>query len=186
MKYLKENQYYFPTWTELASYLQGSLNLPEKSVIITDDDGSGTFFSLAYPILAKYQIPATSFLITSWSGDPSKFGVDRNLISFQSHSHAMHQGGCSEGHGGRFMCIDYQSGIDDIETASKIVGSKDVFCYPFGDVNDNAKQMLADAGYKIAVTTAYGVAQIGDDMLELPRIRVSGGQSLDQFIASIN
>ena len=185
MKYLKDNQYYFPTWTELASYLDGNLNLPEKSVIITDDDGSSTFFSLAYPVLAKYQILATSFLITSWSGDPAQFNVDRNLISFQSHSHAMHTGGCDTGHSGLFQCIDYQAGYDDLTTSKTILGSSDAFCYPFGDYNDFTKQLLKDTGYKVAVTTEYGFAKIGMDKLALPRIRIQGTTDLAGFIASI-
>lgn len=184
VKYLKDNKYYFPTWIEMNDYLDGKLNLPEKSVIITDDDGSGTFFSLAYPILVKYQVPATSFIITSWT-NPSTMSIDRNLISFQSHSHAMHDSGCSEGHGGKFMCIDYQSGVDDLTTSKQITGASDVFCYPFGDYNDNAKQMLRDTGYKMAVTVEYGKAKIGMDKLELPRIRINSGISLDQFISSV-
>ena len=186
MKYLVDNSYYFPTWDELVSYINGNLYLPEKSIIITADDGNPTFFNKAYPILVKYQIPATSFLITSWSGNPDSLNVDRSLISFQSHSHAMHDGGCSEGHGGRFMCIDYKSGIDDLNTSKQILGSSDAFCYPFGDYNDSAKQMLSDTGFKVAVTTEYGNVRIGDDKLSLPRIRISGGIDLSDFISSIN
>lgn len=186
MKYLKDNNYYFPTWKELANYFDGSLNLPQKSIIITADDGSPTFFSLAYPVLAKYQIPATSFLITSWSGDPAQFNVDKNLISFQSHSNAMHTGGCDSGHGGLFQCINYQSGYDDLIASQQITGNKDVFCYPFGDYNDFGKQLLRDTGFTFAVTTEGGIAQKGMDKLALPRVRMQGTYDLADFIAVIN
>ena len=185
MKYLRDNNYYFPTWSELNDYFDGKLNLPQKSIIITDDDGSSTFFSLAYPVLVKYQIPATSFLITSWSGGPAQFNVDRNLISFQSHSDAMHTGGCDTGHGGLFQCIDYQSGYDDLQKSIQIVGSNDVFCYPFGDYNDFTKQLLRDTGFKFAVTTEWGTAQLGMDKLALPRVRIQGTYDLADFIAVI-
>jgi len=185
VKYLSDNGYYTPTWTELADYIDGTKILPEKSIVLTFDDGSATFFSIAYPILLKYQMHATSFIVTSWT-DPSGLSVDRNLISFQSHSHDMHQGGCEGGHGGLFQCIDHQLGLDDLNTSKRITGSSDAFCYPFGDYNDSEKQLLAEAGYKIAVTTEYGKAQIGMDKLQLPRIRMNGGTSLDGFITSIN
>lgn len=185
MKYLVDNSYYFPTWTELSDYLDGKLNLPQKSIIITVDDGSSTFFNEAYPVLDNYQIPATSFLITSWSGNPDQFNVDRNLISFQSHSHAMHEGGCTGGHGGKMLCIDYQAGLDDLNTSIQLLGSNDAFCYPFGDYNETAIQMLNEAGFKIAVTTEWGNAMIGQNKLAIPRIRISGGISMPEFIANI-
>lgn len=34
MKYLSENNYYFPTWDEVASFIDGKQVLPEKSVVI--------------------------------------------------------------------------------------------------------------------------------------------------------
>ncbi len=98
----------------------------------------------------------------------------------------MNQAGCNTGHGGRFMCIDYQSGIADLNNSKQVLGSSDAFCYPFGDYNDAAKQMLSDAGFKIAVTTEYRVAKISKDKLQIPRIRVPGGTSLESFISSIN
>lgn len=185
IKYLVDNRYYFPTWTELDKYIDGKIFLPENSIIISVDDASDTFFNLAYPILVKYHVPATSFVISSWR-NPASLAVDKNLISFQSHSHSMHQAGCSEGHGGRLMCIDHDSGVSDLNTSISIVKSSDVFCYPFGDYNDAAKQMLRDAGFQMAVTTEYGKAKIGDDKLQLARIRVSKSTTLESFVNSLH
>jgi len=186
VKYLADNGYYTPTWSELADYIDGTKVLPEKSVILTFDDGASSFFSLAYPVLVKYQIHATSFIVTSWTTNPDSLGVNRNLISFQSHSNDMHQGGCEGGHGGLFQCIDHQLGLDDLNASKQVTGSSDAFCYPFGDYNDSEKQLLREAGFKVAVTTEYGKAQIGMDKLQLPRIRMNGGTSLEGFIESIN
>jgi len=185
VKYLADNGYYTPTWSELGDYIDGTKVLPEKSIMLTFDDGSSTFFDIAYPVLVKYQIHATSFIVTSWT-DPKNLTVDLNLISFQSHSNDMHQGGCTGGHGGLFQCIDHQLGLNDLNASKQVTGSSDVFCYPFGDYNDSEKQLLREAGFKIAVTTEYGKAQIGIDKLQLPRIRMNGGTSLDGFIGAIN
>ena len=186
MEYLSDNGYYTPTWRELADYIDGTKILPEKSIILTFDDGASSFFSLAYPVLVKYQIQATSFIVTSWTTNPDSLDVDRKLISFQSHSNDMHQGGCTGGHGGLFQCIDHQLGLDDLNKSKQVTGSSDAFCYPFGDYNDSEKQLLLEAGFKIAVTTEYGKAKIGMEKLQLPRIRMNGGTSLDGFIGAIN
>ncbi|MGN0332086.1 MAG: hypothetical protein ACI4D9_03530, partial [Lachnospiraceae bacterium] len=61
LKYLVENNYYFPTWEEVKEYVQGELLLPEKSVVLTFDDGAYSFLNLGVPLFNKYKIPVTSF-----------------------------------------------------------------------------------------------------------------------------
>ena len=39
MKYLAENDFYFPTWEQVENYIDGKQELPEKSIVITVDDG---------------------------------------------------------------------------------------------------------------------------------------------------
>ena len=64
MKYLAENDFYFPTWEQVENYIEGKQELPEKSIVITVDDGDPSFFELAVPIIQKYKIPTTSFVFT--------------------------------------------------------------------------------------------------------------------------
>jgi peptidoglycan/xylan/chitin deacetylase (PgdA/CDA1 family) len=49
------------------------------------------------------------------------------------------------------------------------------FCYPSGDLDDEAAAAVKRAGYEGATTTAAGLASPGDDPYRLPRIRVSPG-----------
>ncbi|MFH1858527.1 MAG: polysaccharide deacetylase family protein, partial [Candidatus Omnitrophota bacterium] len=41
---------------------------PEKSIVLTFDDGYKDNFHRAYPVLEKYRLPATIFLLLSWIG----------------------------------------------------------------------------------------------------------------------
>ena len=68
IKYLKENNFYFPTWEEVEKSIDRDIILPEKSVVLTFDDGDDSFFELAVPILQKYNVNGTSFVISSWYG----------------------------------------------------------------------------------------------------------------------
>lgn len=184
IKYLSDNKYYFPTWDEVKQFIAGEISLPEKSIVVTADDGNPSFFNLAVPILTKYNVPATSFLITSWT-DPKNITTNKDLITFMSHSHAMHDGGCEGGHGGLFRCLEHDKAIADLKTSRDIIGGGDVFCYPFGDYTDQAIQELKEAGFKIAVTTEYGKAEPGMNPLLLPRIRISQTTDLASFISAI-
>ena len=185
MKYLHDNNYYFPTWQELADYIDGKINLPTKSVIVTCDDGHKSFFNLAIPILNKYNIKATGFIITS---KPSAQKIPKyrsENINFQSHTHNMHRAGCTGGRGGLFRCISHDKGVADLKESIKITGSSDAIAYPFGDITENTLAITKDAGFKIGVTIKYGRAKKGMDKLQLPRIRVSRGTSMNSFIGSL-
>lgn len=59
MAYLAENDYRTYTMSEAAAVLYNSLAFPEKSVIITFDDGYASNYELAYPILQEYGLKAT-------------------------------------------------------------------------------------------------------------------------------
>ena len=181
IKYLVDNNYYFPTWQELLNYINGNGTLPEKSIVITVDDGAESFFRLAVPVLKKYNVHATSFLITSWCGNLDQYRG--GVIEFQSHSNDMHRAG-SDGKG-RILTISHDAGIQDLKTSQEICGNSFVFCYPFGHYSNYAKSLLKEAGFSMAVTTAYGKVYKGMDPYQLPRIRMSSGDTVNSFINKI-
>lgn len=177
MKYLSENNFYFPTWEEVEQYIDGKKELPEKSVVITVDDGDPTFFDLAVPIIQKYNVQATSFIVTEWYG--YRAGNKEANISYQSHSDRMHEG-ASNGKG-VMLSWSYDKILEDVTTSSKSLGGATIFCYPFGQYNDLDKKVLKDAGYKLAFTTEGGRVYKESDKYALPRVRMSKGVSLSAF-----
>lgn len=180
LKYLKENNYFFPTFEELSQYINGELELPKKSVILTVDDGNVTFFALAAPLIEQYEIPVTSFAITS----QCDLMYDSDYINFESHSHDLHKAG--QNGKGLLVNLSYEKIYQDIEQSISILDSNEAFCYPFGHYNTTAKQVLKDIGYKVAFTTKYGRVKVGMDSLELPRIRILRDDSLSSFIAKVS
>ena len=63
IKYLKDKGYYSLSLDEYYDWKQGKIDIPEKSVIITFDDGYYSFKYLAQKVLEKYEFKATCFLI---------------------------------------------------------------------------------------------------------------------------
>ena len=75
MRYLKENGYHVITAEELLAFLEYRQGLPQKSVLITMDDGYRSVYNVAYPILKEYGFPATLFIYTRRSrpgGSPAR------------------------------------------------------------------------------------------------------------------
>jgi len=61
--YMKKNNYINITAEEYFRIRQGSMKKPENAIMITFDDGTGSIWSVAYPLLEKYGFCATVFLI---------------------------------------------------------------------------------------------------------------------------
>lgn len=180
MKYLSENKFYFPSWSEVEAYINGTKTLPEKSVVITIDDGDESFIRLAIPIIEKYNVKATSFVVASWNGDWLPKTYKSSHMDFQSHSYDMHRAGTNGK--GRFVNLSYKDALADVTKSKEMIGNNcTIFCYPFGHYNDTAIKVLKDAGYKLAFTTKGGRVYSGANKYQLPRVRISKGISLSAF-----
>ena len=181
MKYLSENNFYFPTWEQVENYIDGSQELPEKSIVITVDDGDPSFFELAVPIIQKYKIPVTSFVITYWYGD--RANDKQKYVDYESHSYDMHKAG--KNGKGVMLSWDYDKIKDDVLLSSEVLGGANIFCYPFGQYNDLDMKVLKENGYKLAFTTKAGRVKKSSSKYELPRVRISGNTSLSEFIKKV-
>lgn len=76
MRFLKEN-YLLLSPSEAVRILKRRGNFPEKSCMITFDDGWKDNFTCGYPILKKHNIPALVFLSTDFIGTNRQFWHDK-------------------------------------------------------------------------------------------------------------
>ena len=63
MRYLADNHYRTIDSDEYHDILLGNVQLNQKTVVLTFDDGRGSLWSVAYPILKKYGLKAISFIV---------------------------------------------------------------------------------------------------------------------------
>ena len=76
IKYIKKNY----TVISLDQYIESCTKgerLPKKSIIVTIDDGYKSNFTLAFPVLKEFDIPATIFLTTKFIYNKHFLWVDR-------------------------------------------------------------------------------------------------------------
>lgn len=182
LNWLNEEGYYYPTWKEVREYVDGKRLLPSKSIVLCFDDGAKSFLEYGIPVLEKCKVPATCFMITSSDGENKIAEYESEYVTYQSHSDNMHRGGGHIGHGGIFTELPHDEALADLQKSIEICGSRDAFAYPYGDYNDMSRAEVEEAGFLCAMTTQAGKAYPGDDPMLLPRVRMSMGQSLEQFI----
>ncbi len=179
MNHIATGGFYLPTWDELSAFIDGRLWLPNHSVIITDDDADQTWFDLAAPVVDKYKLLTTSFMITAHRQDPAP----NAYVLRRSHTHDMHQAGANGQ--GRIVNLTPDEIAADLEASASVLGVKEVIAYPFGHYNDTAKQGVTQAGFEMARTIEPGYVSIGTDKLALPVVRVNYGMGLDAIVGLI-
>ncbi|MBI1810626.1 MAG: polysaccharide deacetylase family protein [Nitrospirae bacterium] len=90
MEYLHKAGYRTLKIGELISYINGELTLTQKAVVVTFDDGWLDNYMYAFPILKKYKINATVFLITNRvenaSLKNSKFKIQNSKLLIPTHN----------------------------------------------------------------------------------------------------
>jgi len=176
MNHIATSGFYLPTWDELSAFIDGRLFLPNHSVIVTDDDADQTWFDLAAPVVDKYKVLTTSFMITAYRQDPPP----NIYVLRRSHTHDMHRAGANGD--GLITNLSAPEVAADMEASYGVLGVKEVMAYPFGHYNDTAKEGLRQAGWEMARTIEPGYVTIGTDKLALPTVRINYGMGLDALI----
>ncbi|MDD3304453.1 MAG: polysaccharide deacetylase family protein [Clostridia bacterium] len=184
LKYLKDNNYLTMTMKELDLFIDGNIKLPKKSVVITIDDGAMGVSNKAIPLLEKYDLHATLFLITAWF--KKQDFISPNL-EIHSHGDNLHNPGiCPGGQGGAIKCLDKEELLKDLAKARSILDNTTIFCYPFYEYNDYAISVLKEAGFTMAFRGGETKVKPGVDKFKIPRFTFYGSTTLSQFIATIS
>jgi len=80
LKFLAQNDYRTLSGKEFAAAISGETEIPERSVVLSFDDGRASLWTVAYPLLKKYGYQAISFIIPGCIPDTrsrnSKTGED--------------------------------------------------------------------------------------------------------------
>ena len=190
LKYLNENDYFTMKLSELEMYLNGKINIPEKSIVLTIDDG--TVFDLdAIKLLEKYKVNLTMFVITSFVSNISDLKSD--YLDLESHTHNMHNQYECPGYGmqgGGILCLPEEQVLNDLKTSQDILGGSEYFAYPFFDVNDRAIKFLKEAGFKLAFIGQYDTEgysyKYKTDHYKLRRMSIFSDTDLNEFISYLN
>lgn len=185
-EYLKGNGYYYPSFQELRAWVDGKHTLPSKSAILTFDDADISFLQLGIPILAQYEIPATTFVI-SMGSDADVATYANPYIQFESHTYNMHRaGGGGVGKGGIIHALSADEIYEDAIAANGVLdGDAVAMAYPFGDNNERAWEALDRAGILCAFTVKNDYISQGDNPMALSRIRISKDMSVGSFVSAL-
>ena len=185
LEYLKNNNFKILTMNEFVKWIYGEIDIPEKSVLITIDDGAkGTGAhngNKLIPLLEEYKMHATLFLIAGW-WDISNY--QSKYLEVQSHTYDMHKyGDCGKG---QLVCANYESAKQDLQKSLDIIGNNTSFCYPFYSYDNEAIQAIKDLGFKVAFAGGNRDATRNSNKYLIPRYPIHSNITMDRFKEIVN
>ena len=178
MEYLAAEGYTTITIDEMMDALENGTSLPEKSVIITFDDGYADNYEYVYPILKKYGFKATIFLIYDFTNTYPNYLTweqiaemkDSGLIHFESHT--MTHANLAE-----LTSVDElrHEIADSHDLLSEKLGyDMHYIAYPGGRVNEEIERITSAAGYRGGFTVHYGLSTPAEGRYQMDRIPIFG------------
>lgn len=179
-----------PTFTmaQVAAHLAARRPFPPRAIAITFDDGFENLASVAAPIMARYGLRGTVYVISGMVGRTTQW-TDGELelpmmpLLTWAQIKTLQAGGWEIGahsvtHGFLTQCsqADLRRELRESKATLEERSGAQVtaFAYPQGDYDRRVVAETRLAGYTTATTVDQGRAGLEDDPLRLPRLLVSG------------
>lgn len=213
LKYLTSNGYTTVTVEDLINYVYHGKDLPDKSIMLTFDDGYYNNYYYAFPLLKKYKCKAVISPIASMtekftqtqdisvtyghiSDDNIREMVNSGYVEIQNHSYDMHtltpRKGVSKKKGESQE--DYKNAVtSDITKAQNylenVTGKKtSCFVYPFGAKSEGTEEIVREQGFVCTMTCTEEpnvITRDKESLFELGRYRRDGKESMENLMKSI-
>jgi len=205
MEYLKENNFEVLSLQDFLFYYEKG-TFPEKSVMLTFDDGYLSFFNKVFPVLQKYDFPAVVFPIVSHMpglqrtvlfSDKMSFNHIRymnnesGLIDVGSHSYDLHY--YKENNTPAITqqpsesLKDYECRIRrDLATSRNLIEMQMdteviAIAWPYGVTTEKAQEIAKDLGFKVQFELGNTPFTPEDNLLDIPRFLVDT-IDFDEFV----
>lgn len=199
MAYLSRSGYQSISLNDLADHFEKGRPLPSRPVIITFDDGYLDNYTYAYPILKKYGMTATIFVVAGTVGGVNEFDYNggrqpKNKMAGWQELKEMVEGGIAIG--AHTLRHTHLANLKPDEARHEILEGRkileealsrpvDVFCYPYGNYDRDTVSIVREAGFRAAVTTEQGLGKYQEGPYTLKRIRVRGDYSYGHFLEEL-
>lgn len=156
---LQQAGYTFMTAAELGEVIDGTRQLPPKPILLTFDDGHRDFYTDVLPILEKYHVKATSYVISGFLGG-SDFMTPEQVQEVAKSglvdvgAHTVHHIALAKK---PLATVQYELTTSKLAIEALIHKKVVSFAYPYGSFDKQAIQAVEAAGFTTAVSTVPGI-----------------------------
>lgn len=191
---LLSNGYTPVSFEDVCNASKGKFTMPEKPVIISFDDGYDTNYKYAFPIIKKYGVKTTIFVVADTVGKVLESSVHFNweqakemqksgLVSIQSHT--LNHYDLTELD--RFQ-LERELRLSKYLVEKNLGTACDMVAFPYGNYNQTVSDAAKRAGYRVmAQVGEKGVNTVSDvNVKPLVRVTVYGSWTGQDLINMIN
>jgi len=192
VKWLSDNGYKSITLKDLYLFSLGKFTIPKKPVVFTFDDGYQDVFTNAIPILKQFGYTGSFGIITQ---KPGTVAGNNTYASWEVIAQAYlngqeivsHTQNHFDGSNPKFTAdYIYQNLSGSVMDIKKNLGfTTNILIYPYGHYTDTYIEQAKKAGFIMGITVHEGNEINLDNLFELPRVRVHGAETLEEFEKSI-
>jgi len=187
MQYLKDNNYTTLTLDELYKYYTEDYPIPEKSVVLTFDDGYDDNYTSAYPILKQFGFKATIFLISDFIDKMPGYLNSTQVKELNANGMSIECHTVDHPHLDQLTVDQQKLELENSKQAIEKLLNKQVkyIAYPYGGYNQDTLSLVSQLGYSLAFTTDGRWSEKSDGLVTLDRVYISGFAPLEKFITRI-
>jgi peptidoglycan/xylan/chitin deacetylase (PgdA/CDA1 family) len=174
IKYLKEHNYHAATADELVQALENHISLPDKSVLITIDDGYDDNYTYAFLTAKKYQFVMNFMIPTELIGKPGYMNWDHLREMHSSDYARIYNHTATHAALGQISQneIDNELATSSADFKRELGLETNIFTYPYGSYNPLAIDELKRFGFIAGFTTDPGRQECLSNIMLLKRVRV--------------
>lgn len=154
-------------------------------VLITFDDGYLTDYETAFPLLKRYNFPATFFITTQNQHAENRWEQWREMAAagFTLGSHTVSHPCLTD--------LPLNQIRQELQESKQLIEAKtnqevNYFAPPFGRYNEKVIAAAQEAGYEAMLTTKVGVNSFKADLFQLKRWTVRRTTTLSDFEKMLN
>lgn len=183
MDFLWTNNYRSLPLSAAVNFIEERRPFPEKTFVITFDDGYENVYTDAFPVLQRYEFASTVFLITDYCGKQNDWpghspAVTRRSLLSWTQAREMQNYGTE--FGAHTVTHPDLTKITLADAEREATRSKEMiqdqlgmkaglFAYPYGKFNMAIRQMVKNH-FEGACSTRLGKAKVNSDLFALSRL----------------
>jgi len=195
MRYLKANGYRIVSLREFVEWSRLGRQLPQRSVVLTFDDGYKSFKQYAYPVLKELGFTATLFVYTDY------VGAGRNALSWADLKALAADGFDVEAHSKTHGDLRRAAGEADAQYLRRIEAElaqpqdifqrnlgrrSDIIAYPYGSWDESLLPKAKEYGY----VAGFSVRRQGNASFVRPlagnRSQIYAEMGIEDFVRNLN
>ena len=184
INYLQLNDFHVMPLETVISNMRNGISLPDKTAVITFDDGYTSVYETALPRLKSVDWPFTVFVTSGLVGSN-----DRLYATWDQIREMANNGATIANHTvSHPYLLEKEEGLSqdewltrveyEIVEAEKIISEETgqnhkILAYPYGEYNDDIKSLVQSLGFA-GIAQHSGPINATSDFLALPRFPLSG------------